>query len=65
MIDLDQRLDDLATQATAPRPVPEAGTVLRRGRQRRRRQLAGVAVLLVAVVTVGAVAVPLTRQVLR
>ena len=62
MIDLDQRLDDLATQATAPRPVPEAGTVLRRGRQRRRRQLAGAVVLLIAVVTAGAVAVPRTWQ---
>jgi len=62
MIDLDQRLDDLATQATAPRPVPEAATVLRRGRQRRRRQLAGAVVLLVAVVTAGAVAVPRTWQ---
>jgi cell division protein FtsX len=62
MIDLDQRLDDLATQATAPQPVPEAGTVLRRGRQRRRRQLAGAAVLLIAVVTAGAVAIPHTWQ---
>jgi len=62
MIDLDQRLDDLATQATAPRPVPEPGAVLRRGRQRRRRQLAGAAVLLVAVVTAGALAVPHTWQ---
>jgi cell division protein FtsX len=58
MIDLDQRLEDLTTQATAPRPVPEPDGVLRRGRRRRRRRLAGAAVLLVAVVTAGALALP-------
>ena len=62
MIDLDQRPDNLVTQATAPRPVPEVGAVLRRGRRRHRRQLAGVAVLLVAVLA-GALAAPRIWQV--
>jgi cell division protein FtsX len=62
MIDLDRRLDDLATQATAQRPVPEVGAVLRRGRRRHRRQLAGAAVVLVAVLA-GALAAPRIWQV--
>jgi hypothetical protein len=53
--DLDERLERLAAEATRDAVAPEVATVVRRGRWRRRRQLAGSAALVAAVVAAGLV----------
>ena len=54
MLDLHQRLQELADAATRDGATPGPAHAIRRGRQRRRRIAAGVASLLVAAVVAGA-----------
>jgi len=54
MLDLHQRLQELADTATRDGATPGPAHAIRRGRQRRRRIAAGVASLLVAAVVAGA-----------
>ena len=54
MLDLHQRLQELADAATRDGATPGPAHAIRRGRQRRRRIAAGVASLLLVAVVAGA-----------
>jgi cell division protein FtsX len=55
MLDLESRLERLAAEATRDAVPPEPEAIARRGRRRSRRQLAGTAMVVAAVVAAGLV----------